>query len=221
MYFVYKKDGTANNHLLLYRASGFFIAFQSLLYNKNLRSFEMKTKNMVMAAVLLAIGTVLHLIVPPIFSVTPDFLLATMFVAILFNRDLKGAIACGVAAGILAAMTTKFPGGQIPSIFDKTISAITFLLMLKAFTKVKKDPSLLSLAIMFFLNTVVSGVVFLYVGLGLATLSANADAINIFSSGMGKLILAVVLPTALANVVFGQVILNILKISDKRAKQMC
>jgi len=91
MYFVYKKDGTANNHLLLYRASGFFIAFQSLLYNKNLRSFEMKTKNMVMAAVLLAIGTVLHLIVPPIFSVTPDFLLATMFVAILFNRDLKGS----------------------------------------------------------------------------------------------------------------------------------
>ena len=61
----------------------------------------------------------------------------------------------------------------------------------------------------------------MYVGLGLATLSANADAINIFSSGMGKLIIAVVLPTALANVVFGQVILNILKISDKRAKQMC
>ncbi|MGL5316643.1 MAG: tryptophan transporter [Peptostreptococcaceae bacterium] len=29
---------------------------------------------------------------------------------------------CGITTGIFAAFTTKFPGGQIPNILDKTIT---------------------------------------------------------------------------------------------------
>lgn len=195
-----KKDGTANNHLLLYWSKWFF--YFLTLFKFFLEEEKMKTKNMVMAAVLLAIGTVLHLICPPIFGITPDFLLATMFVSITFNKNVKGTLAIGAAAGILTALITKFPGGQIPSLFDKTISALCFLAMLKALGAGKKDPSLIQVSCLTFINTIISGLVFLYVGLLLATLSSNTDALNIFSSGMGKLIIVVVVPAALANLVF-------------------
>ena len=83
----------------------------------------MKTKDLALAAILLAIGLVLHSLVPPIFGgVKPDFLLATMVIAILSQPRLRNTLIIGAAAGLLAALTTGFPGGQIPNIIDKMAS---------------------------------------------------------------------------------------------------
>ena len=85
----------------------------------------MKTRELVLAGILLALGLTLHAVTPALLgNVKPDFLLATMFIAILFQPYLKNTIVIGFVAGVMAAMTTGFPGGQVPSVFDKIISAL-------------------------------------------------------------------------------------------------
>ena len=94
----------------------------------------MKTKNLTIAAVLLALGSVLHLAVPGILGgMKGDLLLMMMFMAIFFNLNFGSTIAISLVAGIIAAITTTFPGGQIPSIFDKLISGIFVYLVTKIY----------------------------------------------------------------------------------------
>ena len=82
----------------------------------------MKTKNIITTALLLAIGMVLHFITPPVYGgIKPDFLLSCMFIAILIQDDFSNALAAGLTAGIMSAMTTSFPGGQLPNLIEKSL----------------------------------------------------------------------------------------------------
>lgn len=160
----------------------------------------MKTKDLVMAAILMAIGTVLHTVVPGIIGdIKPDFLLAMMFVAILTQPNLKNTVAIGLASGLLAAMTTHFPGGQIPSVIDKIVSALAFLALLKVVSANGKYPNLISAGVLFFLGTVISGAVFLGSALMLAGLPAPFMV----------LFTGIVLTTAVANIVFGNIVYKV------------
>lgn len=150
----------------------------------------MKTKDIVLASLLLAMGLVLHSITPAILgSVKPDFLLATMFIAVLTQPKLKNTILIGTVAGIMAAMTTSFPGGQIPSIFDKLISAL-FVYALYVYVFGNKINSI-KMSLISFTGTFVSGFVFL----GSAAVMVGLPA------PFMALVIAVVLPTSFANVV--------------------
>ena len=123
----------------------------------------MKTKKLVLSAILLAIGSVLHFITPPVlFGVKPDFLLVMTFVSIYISKDFKLTLVIGLAAGIIAALTTSFPVGQIPSIFDKLISS---LVVFAVFSAMKFNVNDLKMALVNLLGTLVSGVVFLLLGL--------------------------------------------------------
>src|SRR5699024_10537086 len=96
----------------------------------------MNTKNLTRSAILLAIGTILHYVVPGIVGgMKPDFLLLMMFLAILLDLNLKSAITVSVIAGVIAALTTTFPGGQIPSIIDKVVSGLFVYYIANIFTK--------------------------------------------------------------------------------------
>ena len=159
----------------------------------------MKTKNLSLAAVLLAIGTMLHFLPGLAFGMKPDFLLVTMFMAICLNKKPGSVVAISLCAGVLAALTTTFPGGQIPSILDKLVSGMTFYLMVQGL----KKPSFLVVGILTGVNTVVSGLVFLVSALFLAGLPAGAS--------LGALILAVVLPTALISTFFGGILYRLLE----------
>ena len=160
----------------------------------------MNTKQMVNAAILLAVGTILHYIIPGIVGgVKPDFMLACVFVVILICPNMKTALTVAIVSGILSAITTNFPGGQIPSIFDKFISAFAVLLLAKVLPiNAKSSVSTFAKAFIFFIGTTISGAVFLGAAALLVGLPGDASL-----SGM---ILAIVIPTAVANVLFGTLV---------------
>lgn len=84
----------------------------------------MRVKSLVQTGLLLAIGYILHFITPGLAGgMKPDFLLIMLFVSIMLERNIKLTLIAGIGAGILAALSSTFPGGQIPNLIDKILSA--------------------------------------------------------------------------------------------------
>ncbi|MCJ7840417.1 tryptophan transporter [Lederbergia sp. NSJ-179] len=119
----------------------------------------MNTKTLVFLSVLLGIGTVLHLIMPEPWTIKPDMMLAMMFLGIALFPDRKNVLLLGIATGLLTALTTGFPMGQIPNIIDKPITAFVFYGLFLLLSK--KVSKLLSLTILTVVCTLVSGILFL------------------------------------------------------------
>lgn len=117
----------------------------------------MNTKKMATNAILIAIGAILHQVTPP-FGMQADFSLAMLFIIIVFNKDYKTTLLCGIIMGVFAALTTKTPGGQLPNIIDKFITCnVMYLILMPLRNKVNK---LVQVSILLPLGTLVSGTVF-------------------------------------------------------------
>ncbi len=160
----------------------------------------MKTKDLTTASLLLAMGMVLHALTPAILGgVKPDFLLAMMFIAILIRPIPSHTFVVSIAAGVIAALTTSFPGGQLPSIIDKLGSGF-FVLLIEVIV-MKRDRRFLPLAVLGFVATMVSGVLFL----------GSAAIIVGLPAPMGALMTGVVLPTAIANSLVCGVVAQVLR----------
>lgn len=155
----------------------------------------MKTNKLVLTSILLAIGTVLRITTPGIIGgVKPDFLLALMFVTIIINNDLRYTIVIGIVSGLLAAMTTNFPGGQIPQLVDKFFTSLLFYYLYRNTEKILNDKNLyIKTGTLFFIATLFSGGVFL-----LAALLTFG-----LPNSIGVLFISIVLPTGLLNIIFG------------------
>src|SRR6056297_678882 len=83
----------------------------------------MRIKDLVQAALLVAIGFILHAVCPPlVLGMKPDFSLAMMFIILMIKRDMKLGFIVALATGIFTALTTGFPGGQVANIIDKIIT---------------------------------------------------------------------------------------------------
>ena len=94
----------------------------------------MKLRNNIFTALLLTIGFVLHQITPGILGgMKFDFLLAFVFISLLLNSSLHNAILTGLLGGLLSAMTTSFPAGQIPNIIDKISTCLFLFIIIKIF----------------------------------------------------------------------------------------
>lgn len=92
----------------------------------------MKLKEMVVTALFLAVGFVLHQVTVGLLGgMKPDFNITMLFVAFLIIRNARLTIPAGLAAGIIAALTTTMPGGQLPNIIDKLITAATVMGLIK------------------------------------------------------------------------------------------
>lgn len=118
----------------------------------------MKTKSLVVSCILLSVGFVLHALVPGIGTMKPDFMLAMMILAIVINPTFEVALSTGLLAGILSALTSVFPGGQILSLFDKVIAAFVVLAILKGVGAMKPRSKVVLVSAV---GTLVSGMVFL------------------------------------------------------------
>ncbi len=151
----------------------------------------MNTKNLTRSAILLAIGTILHYVVPGIVGGMKQDL----------DLNLKSAITVSVIAGIIAALTTTFPGGQIPSIIDKVISGLFVYYIANIFTK-KYNLSTIFIAAISGLGTLISGIVFLAFALKIAGLPEGIS----FSA----MVLTVVLPTSLITAFFSGALYGVL-----------
>lgn len=120
----------------------------------------MNLRKLTISSLLLAIGLVLHQLVPPIlFGMKPDFLLSMMFIAIALSDDYKTTVVIGLVAGVLTALTTGFPMGQVPNIIDKIITSNLVYLLFRALgNKVNHQAKM---GIVSVLGTLISGTIFL------------------------------------------------------------
>lgn len=166
----------------------------------------MNTRKLTLSAVLLAIGVVLHYVVPGIIGgMKPDELLSMMFIAILVCDDYKSTLAIGFAAGILTAFTTTFPGGQIPNVIDKLVTCQIIFLLSRLTKKLYHQVRMFIVAI---IGTLVSGTVFLLSAQLIVGLPAGLSFAGLFIS--------VVLPAVAFNTVLVILVYNLVETSLKR-----
>ncbi|MCI1856867.1 MAG: tryptophan transporter [Sporolactobacillus sp.] len=154
----------------------------------------MKLKNLIIVALLLAIGTILHAVVPGlVFGMKSDLSLVMLFLCLFFFADKKSFMIIGLADGMLAGLTTQLPGGFIPNVIDKLITTpvvfLAFLLCAKFFAPKGRYIAGMIIA---GLGTVLSGTIFATVLIILT---------NVQASIFMQLIVAMVLPTAGMNAV--------------------
>jgi Tryptophan transporter TrpP len=150
----------------------------------------MNTKKLVAIALLVGMGTVLHAVVPGfVFGMKPDMMLTMMFLGIILFPDFKSVLLIGLATGIISGMTTSMPGGFLPNVIDKFITAFVFLGLFMALGKFKK--SIISVAVLTAIGTLISGAIFL----GVASIIVGLPG------QFAAMFAAAVLPAAVVNTI--------------------
>jgi hypothetical protein len=120
----------------------------------------MNTKNLVALSLLVGIGAVLHAVVPGIFlGMKPDMMLTMMFLGIILFPDKKSVLLLGIVTGLISGVTSTFPGGLVPNIIDKFITAFVVFGIL--YTLKRYSRSIITIGALTVLGTLVSGIVFL------------------------------------------------------------
>ncbi|MBM7586432.1 ABC-type multidrug transport system permease subunit [Bacillus pakistanensis] len=148
----------------------------------------MNTKTLVALSLLVGIGAALHAVIPGIFlGMKPDMMLTMMFLGIVLFPDKKNVLLLGFVTGIISGITTQFPGGFIPNLIDKPLTAFAFYGIFLLTKKMNK--SVLGTAVLTAAGTIISGVIFL----------ASAYFIVGLPGAFVGLFVAVVLPATVVN----------------------
>lgn len=164
----------------------------------------MNLRKNITIALLLAIGYIMHQIVPgTIGNMKFDLMLSFIFVALFISRDFKSAILTALLGGFITALTTTFPGGQIPNIIDKLVTCVSVYVMMKLTENLKFKQA--ANGVIAFVGTIISGTTFLYSALLLAGLPAPFMV----------LFLGIVLPTAVTNIFVTLVVYNTVNVAIK------
>ncbi|GEK31591.1 putative tryptophan transport protein [Kurthia zopfii] len=167
----------------------------------------MKTKNLVLMALLVAVGAALYLVIPGINGgMKPDFMLTMMFIGILLFPNSRDAFLLAVTTGILSGLFSTFPGGFVPNIIDKFIAAYLFLIAVKLLKSYANNT--VSAAVLVGLGTLVSGTVFL--SAAILVVGAEIPFLLLFTT--------VVLPAIAINIVAFVVMYPIITTLVKRSK---
>ncbi|WP_112180092.1 MULTISPECIES: tryptophan transporter [Paraliobacillus] len=167
----------------------------------------MKTKVLVLLSLFIAIGAVLHIVSPPIFGVKPDIMLTMMFLGIILFPKVQYVFLLAIATGIISAMTTNAPGGQISNLVDKPITAlIFFVLLLLIPSKVNKN---ITAPVLVAIGTAVSGTIFLTMAI---------FVLGQMPGTFSVLFVTVVLPTIVINTVLTIILYPILQKIMKRSQ---
>ena len=168
----------------------------------------MNTRILIILSLLVGIGAVLHAIVPPIFGMTPDLLLAMMFLGILLFPKLQYVVLLSIVTAFIAALTTTFPGGEIASMVEKPLAGLIFFglfLISKNLVNVRISGPILTA-----IGTVISGAIFLTIPLFILGVDI----------GIGFLLLlyTVVLPTTAINTIIMIVVYPVVQTILKRSQ---
>ena len=113
-----------------------------------------------------------------------------------------------LVTGVISALTTGFPGGQIPNMIDKPVTAFIFLALFLSCQKIKNKVVLT--AVLTAVGTVVSGVIFLSAALLITGLPAALPA----------LLVGVVLPATVINTIAMVFVFPIAQSILKRARMI-
>ncbi|WP_294385279.1 tryptophan transporter [uncultured Clostridium sp.] len=175
---------------------------------------NINTKKMIINALLLAIGAILHQITPALgLPMQPDFALAMLFIIMIINNnDYKTSLIAAIITGIFTALTTKFPGGQLPNIIDKIVTVNLMYIILLSLNKIIKYINInnikekLLVIISFPLGTLISGTTFLL----------SAQYIVGLPADFSILFVTVVIPALFINTIGGFILYEAISISLKR-----
>lgn len=169
---------------------------------------KMNTRVLTVLSLFLAMGAVLHAVVPPIlFGMRPDMMLSMMFLGILLFPKIPYVLVLSIATGVISALTTTVPGGQISNIIDKPITAFIFfglivLLRSKAYKKA-------IIPVLVAIGTMISGAVFLFTAI---------SVLGMLEEGFLAMFGAIVVPAAILNALFVLVIYPIVQRIMKRSQ---
>lgn len=156
----------------------------------------MNTRILVLLSLFVGIGAVLHAVMPPIFfGMRPDMLLAMMFLGIIMFPKMSYVLVLSAATGIVSALTTTAPGGQIANLIEKPVTGLIVFTLVLGLQRFKQER--VKAAILTAVGTIISGSIFL--GLILFV-------IGLMDAGFTAMFLTVVLPTALLNTVLMMVL---------------
>ena len=154
---------------------------------------KMKTKQIVINALLLAVGFILHYVTPAIGSMQIDFSLITLILIISLNSNNFGScIASGVATGIFSGITSKFSMGLILNIIDKSVTTVAVYFLIKLLDKTSLQ-SKIKTAVVNSVATLISGTVFLVSALLLTGLPTSFSV----------LFVTIVIPAIAINTIVG------------------
>lgn len=124
----------------------------------------MNTKDLVLMALLVAVGAALYLIIPGFSGgMKFDFMLTMMFIGIFLFPNIRSVFLLAVTTGVLSGMFSTFPLGFFPNIIDKLVAAFVVFGIVVALKKFANN--LITATIIAGFGTLVSGVVFLSVAL--------------------------------------------------------
>ena len=167
----------------------------------------MNTKNLVLMALLVSVGAALYLIIPGFSGgMKPDFMLTMMFVGILLFPNIKSVFLLALTTGVISGLFSTFPGGFIPNIIDKSITAVVFLAFVLVLKKyITKMPVAIALCAG---GTLLSGTVFL--SAAIFVIGANIPFMLLFTT--------VVLPAIAMNAIAFAFIYPIIITLVKRSK---
>ncbi|SHG66597.1 tryptophan transporter [Ornithinibacillus halophilus] len=168
----------------------------------------MNTRVLVILSLLLGIGAVLHYVIPGfVYGMKPDMLLSMMFLGIILFPKAKYVVLVSIAGGIISALTTTTPGGQIANLIDKPITGILFFALL-LIIKEKVNPNI-SAGVLTAIGTMISGSVFLTVALFF---------LGLMEGTFLALFVSVVLPAAALNTVLMVIVYPIVQQIMKRSQ---
>ena len=168
---------------------------------------NINVKKMILNAILIAVGTLLHQITPALgLPMQPDFAIVMLFIIILINSDYKTTLISSIIMGIITALTTKFPGGQLPNIIDKLITGHVIYFIFSIMGSRVSDKIKILIGLSF--GTIVSGLSFL----------GSASILVGLPGSFITLVTVIVLPTVLMNIVLGSVLYKAIRISLKASK---
>ena len=155
------------------------------------------TKQLVINALLLAVGFILHAVTPTLgLPMQIDFSLITMILIINLNRNsFSTCLVSGIATGIFSGITSKFPLGLIPNIIDKSVTTVAVYFLIKLLDKTSLQ-SKIKTVVVNAVGTLISGTVFLVSALLLVGLPAPFSV----------LFITVVLPAIVVNTIAGFII---------------
>ena len=89
-------------------------------------------KKNILVSLLLGIGLILSQIAPGFLGgMRFDFLLIFMFISIFITQDAKTSLLVGIIGGLLSAMVSTVPMGQIPNLIEKIIVSFYVLALIK------------------------------------------------------------------------------------------
>lgn len=172
----------------------------------------MNTRVLIILSLFVGIVAVLHAIAPPIlFGMRPDMLLSMMFLGILLFPKTQYAILIAIVTGVIAALTTTFPGGQIANIIDKPVSAIIFLGLFLLLKQSIKNKHIIA-PVLTFIGTLISGSIFILTAIYLVGVGGQLE------HGFFTLFSIVVLPAAIVNTIVMVILYPIVGQIMKRAQ---